>query len=395
MKKILISVRDLKIGGVQKSLVDFLAGLEPEINAGEYKVDLLVLNPEGEFRNQINKNINIFTPNKKFYKFGLTNNGAKAKGKGIYLKRSITAVWCKIFSNHLPLKLAIKKQKNLGDYDIAISYAVTISKKSMYAGWSELVLEKCNAKKKVVYIHNDYVNSAINNSNTYKLLKRFDEIWFVSKSCENMFLETYKEFNGKTDYLYNFVNSEDVKIKANETCDMVRHDGINLISVSRLSSEKAHIRSLNVLRRLRDNGYKFFWHILGDGPENENLTKKIIEYGLENQVKLYGSKANPYPYMKMADLLVLNSYNESFGLVLIESMLVGVPVFTTNTVSAKEVVGELGIVCDNTEDAIYLALEKLLKNPEQIKDLKQKLKNYKYDNKKIKNKLKEMIDYGK
>ncbi|MGN0798566.1 MAG: glycosyltransferase [Christensenellales bacterium] len=391
MKKILISIRDLNIGGVQRSLIELLNQLEPEINSNKYKITLLVLNPDGPLNKLISKNVEIITPNKLFKKFGLSNNEAKQKNKFIYLKRSITAVWCKVFSNKLPIKCALKKQIFLGDYDVAISYAMSISDKSMYAGWSELILEKCNAKNKVVYIHNDYVNSGLNNSNSYKLLSRFDNIWFVSKSCEKSFLNNFGEFAGKTQTLYNFVDSKSIILKSNDQCDVIRKEGLNIISVSRLSEEKGYLRTLDAIKKLYDNNFSFFWHIIGDGPQKETIKKKVVELGLQNVVKLYGEKSNPYPYIKQCDMLMLNSYNESFGLTLIESMLLGVPVFTTNTISAKEVVGSYGVVCENSLDGIYHSLENILQKPKQINDFKTKLENYYYDNTTIKEKLKSLL----
>ena len=47
-------------------------------------------------------------------------------------------------------------------------------------------------------------------------------------------------------------------------------------------------------------------------------------------------------------------------------MLLNTPNFTTNTVSAMEIVGENGIVCDNNSNAIYIALKQLIDNPQLI-----------------------------
>ncbi len=391
MKKILIATRDLNVGGVQKSLVELLKNIEGEINVGEYVVDLLLLNDNGALRDQISNKINIIKPNKCFRKFGVSSAEAK-KEKKLFLTRTISALWSKIFSNKLPLKIALKKQCEIGEYDLAISYAVTIDKHSMYAGWAELVLNKCSAGKKVVYVHNDYVNSALNNKNTYGLLKRFDNVWFVSKSCEKNFLDNYSEFNGKTNFLYNFVNGGLVKNWAEEKSDYVKGEGLNIVTVSRLSPEKGHLRILNVLKTLKDDGYKFKWHIVGDGPIKNDIENRVIEWGLQDFVYLYGEKKNPYPYIKNADLFLLGSYNESFGLVLIESMILQVPVFSTNTIAAMEIVGENGFVCENNEKSIYNELKNILNNPQCLLRYKQNLKTYKYENEKIKEKFKRLIN---
>ena len=73
-------------------------------------------------------------------------------------------------------------------------------------------------------------------------------------------------------------------------------------------------------------------------------------------------------------------------------MLLNTPIFTTNTVSAMEIVGENGIVCDNNSNAIYIALKQLIDNPQLIEKYKQKLANYSYDNNKIKEKFVRLIN---
>ncbi len=392
MKRILISIRDLNIGGVQKSLVELLKAFNQEIDSEKIQIDLLCLNSNGILKNEINPKVKIIVPNKKFRIFGLSNAETKKK-QFTFIKRSFWALWSKMFSNKLPLRLALKNQSNLGDYDIAISYATTIDGHSMYAGWSELILEKCNAKKKIVYIHNDYINSALNNTNTYKLLKQFDKIWFVSKSCEKSFLESFKEFEGKTDYIYNFIDIDRVKKLANEECDFKKNtECLNFVSVSRLSPEKGHVRTLNALKKLKDDGFNFVWHIIGDGPEKQAIELKINELNLQTNIIMYGAKANPYPYMKHANFLMLNSLNESFGIVLIENMLLGKTVFSTNTIAADEIIKDNGIVCENSEQGIYKELKKIMEKPAIIKEFEKKLKSYSYDNKEIKNKLERLIN---
>ena len=63
-----------------------------------------------------------------------------------------------------------------------------------------------------------------------------------------------------------------------------------------------------------------------------------------------------------------------------ESMLLDVPVFTTNVISAKELVGDYGFVCNNSEEAIYDNLKKVLDEPKLIRDKKEQLKNFNYNN---------------
>ena len=104
---------------------------------------------------------------------------------------------------------------------------------------------------------------------------------------------------------------------------------------------------------------------------------------MKKYIKFWGVKKNPYPYIKAADLLLLGSYHESWGLVLIESMLVGVPVLTTKTASSTETVGtdeKYGIVCENNEDSMVEALKNIFENKKKLEEMRKNLKKYEFDN---------------
>ena len=75
-----------------------------------------------------------------------------------------------------------------------------------------------------------------------------------------------------------------------------------------------------------------------------------------------GEKVNPYAYMKNADYLLVPSYHEAAPLVFDEAKCLGLKIITTDTVSAKELVGtDYGIVCENEDSALRNVLTLLKK----------------------------------
>lgn len=392
MKKILFCVRDFHTGGVQKSLLDLISQFENDIKNEKIKIDIFCLKKVGELLKNVPEYINIIEAHKSLWSFGITQSDASAEGLGWKINRGLKAVISKRFGNGWLLKRALKKQVFLGEYDAVVSWAVSISKFSLYAGWSEVALTKTQSDNKLVFIHNDFEKSSLNNPYTLDLIKKFNKIIFVSESCKNDFIEHHPDLADKCDFLYNCIDSKQIIKKSDLENISYDRNVMNILSVSRLSEEKAHIRSLDVFSRLKNEGYKFCWHVLGSGPMQNKIEDKIKELNLSDCVKLYGNKENPYPYMKSADLFYLGSFNESFGIVLVDSMILNVPAVTTNTIAAKEIVGEYGFVCENTEQGIFESLKNILDKRKVLEEKRNLLKNYEYKNEIIKGKFINLIN---
>lgn len=83
-------------------------------------------------------------------------------------------------------------------------------------------------------------------------------------------------------------------------------------------------------------------------------------------------------------MLVMTSDFESFGMTLVESLIVGTPVITTNHIAAKEIVDEgiNGYIVDMDVDSIYTKIKYIIENPQIVEELKSNCINYdasKYD----------------
>lgn len=81
---------------------------------------------------------------------------------------------------------------------------------------------------------------------------------------------------------------------------------------------------------------------------------------------LLGNQTNPYPYLKQADLLVSASKYESFGLAMMEAMLLNVPVIATATTGAKYVTqnGKYAPCVENNDQALRDAIYEFANNPD-------------------------------
>lgn len=96
---------------------------------------------------------------------------------------------------------------------------------------------------------------------------------------------------------------------------------------------------------------------------------------------MLGFQKNPYKYMSQADLFVCSSRAEGFSTVVTEALILGLPVVTTDCAGMRELLGdnEFGIVADNNDEAIYLALKDMLEDRDKYQHYKkQALKRSSY-----------------
>lgn len=86
--------------------------------------------------------------------------------------------------------------------------------------------------------------------------------------------------------------------------------------------------------------------LVGEGPELPKIQAKIAEMGLEERVRFMGKQDDIAQVISLADLLLLPSEKESFGLVALEAMACGVPTVGSQAGGIPELVqhGQTGFL---------------------------------------------------
>ena len=118
--------------------------------------------------------------------------------------------------------------------------------------------------------------------------------------------------------------------------------------------------------------------MIGDGPDREQAESKVRQLGLSQKVKFIGKSNEVERILSLADLFILPSETESFGLAALEAMAARTPVISTNTGGLPEVNihGETGFLSDvgAVEDMTRHALH-ILSDEEHLKMFKNKAYN--------------------
>ncbi len=110
--------------------------------------------------------------------------------------------------------------------------------------------------------------------------------------------------------------------------------------------------------------------MVGDGPDRVAAEDETRRLGVESSVSFLGKIDNVAPLLATADLFLLPTESESFGLSALEALASGVPVIGTNAGGLPEVVrnGETGFLCKVGDvEAMAAAALELLRNPDKWK----------------------------
>ncbi|WP_162306051.1 glycosyltransferase [Oleisolibacter albus] len=148
-----------------------------------------------------------------------------------------------------------------------------------------------------------------------------------------------------------------------------------LVCVGRLEDQKdipTLLHAFALLRRQRAARLV----LVGDGSRRGDLERLAADLGIAGDVWFAGTRANPLPFIRQADLLVLSSRFEGFGLVLVEALACGTPVVSTNCPHGPAEILEGGLlgalVPVGEAPALAKALEGTLEQPPDRAALQQR-----------------------
>ena len=288
----------------------------------------------------------------------------------VYAKKNALAQWL----YRLETALGLFYSLHLKDaYNIEIAYlecgptkviAQSTNKDAIKLAWVH-----CDLERRLGDTVDDFVKK------TKKYYNRYDKVICVSDECRKSFT---KLFGLKPEALviHNTIDADEILEKSmkddGENVPVKR--GFTLVTCGRLTVEKNYMMLLKCMHELgMDNVY--LW-IIGDGEERKSLQNYIEENQLESKVKLLGFQSNPYPILKLADLYVCSSKYEGYSTAVIEALILGIPVITTDCSGMYEILGqsEYGLITENDEKHLSEGLDRMISDSELFREYRMKAK---------------------
>ncbi len=124
------------------------------------------------------------------------------------------------------------------------------------------------------------------------------------------------------------------------------------LAVGRFSRQhKGFDLLIDAFHRFAQHDSEWVLDIVGEGPEEALYRTKIAEYKLQQRVFLHPFTNDIQRYYSQAQVYVLSSRWEGFGLVLVEAMAHGLPVVSSNLPTSQEIMGDFGIYFQNGDTA--------------------------------------------
>ncbi len=122
----------------------------------------------------------------------------------------------------------------------------------------------------------------------------------------------------------------DVEPKSRRDLGMTESETV-IVSVGRLVKRKGYADALRAIAQLDLQNLRYI--IIGDGPEESHLKTLARELHLEERASFLGyqSEEKKYQYLENADIYLLSSLHEGFGICLMEAMYSGLPIVATDS----------------------------------------------------------------
>ncbi len=379
MKRILMVMSSMNIGGAERCLIGLLSG----IDYSTHSVDLFLLRQCGELMPFIDKRVNLLPENKKYSvyarpltevikggNFGAAIGRIKAKLRAKKYNRKHG------FENSSSVELEYSHKytvKYLPEINPGVKYDLAIS----FITPHYIVAQKVNAKVKAAWIHTDYSYINIDTRSELKMWDKYDNIVSISDSVTAGFLTKFPSLKDKIKVIEHVIPEEMLIQQAEAMREAAKREmpeeqgdegkkAVRLLSIGRYCHAKNFDNIPAICKKMLEIGCNVKWYIIGFGPDEALIKSKIAEYGMEQNVILLGKKSNPYPYIAECDFYVQPSRFEGKAVTVCEALVMKKLVVLADYMTAKSQIqnGVDGVILPQENDEFAKGLVEFIKDCE-------------------------------
>ncbi len=380
-KKILFIVGTLDSGGVSKSMISLLNTIDKET----YDVSLLITNPTGLFMELLShvKKIEVIEDEKMSYLFQHFEGIGRLLKKGHFflaignlIRMALTKVdrglagW--LLSRLMPV---IQKE-----FDVIVDYG---GQHQLY-----YMIDKLRGKKKISFFHNDYAQWPYYYRIDRIYYKKVDHVFTISDVCLKSLLNYFPYLEGKVGVMENISPCHLIESMADENIlDIDFPKKYIFFTLGHICPDKGTDFAVKAMNILKMKGLDFRWYFIGDIRKDsaayyKNILSEIKIYDLEENVCFLGTRINPYPYIKKADLYIHPSRFEGKSIALDEAKILCKPIVVTrfSTVLDQFKDDWNASICEMNAESLAAAIEHLAINRDKQQKYISNLKKEKRDN---------------
>lgn len=384
MKKILIIMPSMFIGGAERSLLGLLEAFDYD----QYQVDLFLYRHEGELLQYIPEEVNVLPENEYYKVFDVSIKSLLFSKKIIYgiaricskvalhihsaLKKEPAGIWMNMQYTSKFLQPFLPKIK--GHYDLGI----------MFLGIADTLINKVDSDMKITWNHTDYDTLGPDKKMDLGTYFKVDYVVSVSDECTQKVIKNYPALKEKAITIENLLAKDFIikqsKEKIENPFDL--NTDFNLLSIGRYCEAKNFDNVPFICKKLLDLGLNIKWYIIGYGGDEEKIVQNIKKNHMEDYVILLGKKTNPYPYIKACDVYVQPSRYEGKCVSVREAQILNKPVIITNYATAKNqlVNGYDGMIVPLENEKCALGIYNVLTNKDLLHTISENTYKSNYSN---------------
>lgn len=317
-QRIAFYLRKFLIGGIETTLTQYLTHIDPNL----YDVTLVIgikTYPVSPFLATLPKHVKIkYIVDESFMSAIPIFQHVAPKNK---LQKTLYSLISKPISKFY---LRTQVVKELNTYDCTVDYSLNL----------DYLAEKVTCRK-IGYFHFRLSHHYTPNKVTKRLnkvLPMYDNVVVISEAMLNDARKIFNHCHDKFILMYNqFEQSKIINLANSGDLEDLPESGY-IVSCGRLSESQKDFTTLisayNKLKGTYHRSEKLL--IVGDGADRELLQSQINKLDLQDDVILLGFRKNPFYLISKAKIFVLSSKHEGLPGVLIEAMMLGVPILSTD-----------------------------------------------------------------